>query len=90
MCLDPSVPARNRSKPKAKRKRYTCDLCEPRTLVAIRERAANDAAREALTEAYAQQCGSVVQIARVLGTDRVHVRRYLRRYGIGRYAKGAT
>lgn len=90
MCLEAKRSARNRAGRRARMPRYICDDCIPRTLSAIRAQAADDAAREALSGLYEQHDGKVTSIARDLGAERVHVRQYLRRYGIGRYAKKGT
>lgn len=82
--------ARNRKSSRGGRRavhRVLCDDCEPNTLSAVRERAADDAARSLLGRLYIEHEGSLVRIAKAAATDRVHVRRYLRLYGIGRYAR---
>lgn len=89
MCQEQKRSARNRAGRRARLPRNICDDCMPKTLAAVRARGADDAARALLTGLYEQHSGSVAQIAQAVGTERVHVRQYLKRYGIGRYAKGA-
>lgn len=90
MCHENKRSAKNRAGRRARVQRIVCDDCIPRTLTAIRAKGADDAARDVLSKLDAQHGGNVSAIARDVGAERTHVRQYMKRYGIGRYAKGAT
>jgi hypothetical protein len=86
MCGMQKRDARNRAGKRAKARKVRCDECEARTLASVRARGADDAARALLARLDAQHGGNLSAIARDTGAERVHVRSYMKRYGIGRYA----
>lgn len=90
MCGEQKRDVKNRGYKRSATPRLQCDDCASRTLAAVRARAADGAALELLTRLYAEHNGSLSQIARVVGSERAHVRQYLKRYSIGRYAKKGT
>jgi transcriptional regulator of acetoin/glycerol metabolism len=87
MCGMQKRDARNRAGKRAKARKVRCDECEARTLASVRARGADDAARALLARLDEEHEGNLSAIARDTGAERVHVRQYMRRYGIGRYAR---
>ncbi len=67
--------------------RPLCDLCSPNTIVGAKAAAIERALHDLMRRLYDEHDGNLSAVARAAGTERAHVRQYMKRYGIGRYAK---